>query len=90
MFSLKSDVPFEIIVYGTPAEEIGSGKVQLIEAGVFDDVDFCMMSHPAKYEIPQPKWIAIHAFTVVFTGIFLIFSAKINPIWYELLGARCP
>ncbi|MEM9397237.1 MAG: amidohydrolase [Pseudomonadota bacterium] len=33
--------------YGTPAEEGGSGKVYMVRAGLFDDVDFAMHWHPA-------------------------------------------
>src|SRR5262249_57837212 len=35
----------EIQVIGTPAEEGGAGKVKLMEAGVFHDVDAAMMIH---------------------------------------------
>lgn len=31
---------------GTPAEEGGGGKLKLIEAGAFKDVDACLMTHP--------------------------------------------
>ena len=42
-----SGVGGEIRVYGTPAEEGGSGKVYLAKAGVFDDVDAVVHWHPA-------------------------------------------
>jgi amidohydrolase len=35
-----------IVVIGTPAEEGGAGKVKLLEAGVFRDVEAAMMIHP--------------------------------------------
>src|SRR5207237_3083549 len=40
-------LPFagQIQVIGTPAEEGGAGKVKLMEAGVFKDVDAAMMIH---------------------------------------------
>ncbi|MGH7318407.1 MAG: M20 family metallopeptidase [Candidatus Rokuibacteriota bacterium] len=34
------------VVIGTPAEEGGAGKVRLMNAGVFRDVDVAMMIHP--------------------------------------------
>lgn len=37
-----------IIVLGTPAEELGIGKCELIKAGVFRDVDFALMVHPSS------------------------------------------
>lgn len=42
-----SGVDGEIRLYGTPAEEGGSGKVYLAKAGVFDDVDVVLHWHPA-------------------------------------------
>jgi aminobenzoyl-glutamate utilization protein B len=35
-----------IRVYGTPAEEGGSGKVYMVRAGLFDDVDAVIHWHP--------------------------------------------
>jgi amidohydrolase len=37
-----------IQVIGTPAEEGGGGKIHLIEAGVFADVDIALSSHPSS------------------------------------------
>lgn len=37
--------PGRIRLYGTPAEEGGSGKVYMVRAGLFDDVDFSMHWH---------------------------------------------
>jgi len=37
----------EVRVYGTPAEEGGSGKVYMVRAGLFDDVDVALHWHPA-------------------------------------------
>lgn len=36
-----------IRVYGTPAEEGGAGKVYMVRAGLFDDVDAVLHWHPA-------------------------------------------
>ena len=38
--------PGRVVVIGTPAEEGGAGKVRLLQAGVFGDVDVAMMIHP--------------------------------------------
>ena len=40
--------PGTIRVYGTPAEEGGSGKVYMVRAGLFDDVDIAMHWHPGS------------------------------------------
>lgn len=38
--------PGTVRLYGTPAEEGGSGKVYMVRAGLFKDVDFALHWHP--------------------------------------------
>lgn len=38
--------PGTVRLYGTPAEEGGSGKVYMVRAGLFNDVDFALHWHP--------------------------------------------
>ena len=38
----------EIRLYGTPAEEGGAGKVYMVRAGLFDDVDVVLHWHPSS------------------------------------------
>ncbi len=42
-------------VYGTPAEEGGSGKVYLTRAGLFDDVDVMLHWHPSDRNDASPS-----------------------------------
>jgi len=44
-----ADLPGRILVIGTPAEEGGGGKLRLLEAGVFADVDVALSSHPGSH-----------------------------------------
>jgi amidohydrolase len=39
---------FPVSVLGTPAEEIGMGKMPMIKAGAFKGIDFAMMVHPSS------------------------------------------
>ena len=39
----KHDIPGKIILLGTPAEEAGGGKIQLLERGAYDEMDACVM-----------------------------------------------
>ncbi|MBK9178220.1 MAG: M20 family metallopeptidase [Acidimicrobiales bacterium] len=48
-----------LLVLGTPAEEGGGGKVQLLRAGAFDGVDVAMMVHPADAELTAMTSVAI-------------------------------
>ncbi len=61
--AVMGELPGLLLVIGTPAEEFtgrlhipgtpdhqratGGGKIQMLEAGVFDDVDVCLMFHPS-------------------------------------------
>lgn len=41
--------------YGTPAEEGGAGKVYMVRAGLFDDVDAVLHWHPASVNAASPS-----------------------------------
>ena len=41
-------------LYGTPAEEGGSGKVYMVRAGLFEDVDAVLVWHPFDYNSADP------------------------------------
>lgn len=43
-----NDISGTIRLYGTPAEEGGAGKVYMVRAGVFDDVDAMLHWHPGN------------------------------------------
>ena len=45
---LKDQPSGTIRVYGTPAEEGGAGKVYMVKAGLFDDVDAVLHWHPGS------------------------------------------
>ena len=45
----RGGLPGRIQVIGTPAEEGGGGKLRLLEAGVFADVDVALSSHPGSH-----------------------------------------
>lgn len=50
----ESGQPGTIRLYGTPAEEGGSGKVYLVRAGLFDDVDTVLHWHGADRNAANP------------------------------------
>lgn len=45
---VANKVAGELRVYGTPAEEGGSGKVYMVRGGLFDDVDATLHWHPSS------------------------------------------
>lgn len=56
----SSPVPgFTIRLLGTPAEESGGGKVKLINAGAYRDIDACLMVHPVPISPGQPDLLGM-------------------------------
>ena len=51
----STGTPGTVRVYGTPAEEGGSGKVYLTRAGLFDDVDIVLHWHPSDRNVASPE-----------------------------------
>ncbi len=41
----KYNIPGTVRLFGTPAEELGGGKIKLLKAGAYDDVDVSLMAH---------------------------------------------
>ena len=58
----------KVVLFGTPAEEGGGGKVFMIDNGCFKDIDFCMMVHPTSEDILKPNTLAIDTLTVTYKG----------------------
>ena len=50
-FEFRLTMPCKVTVMGTPAEEDGGGKVDLILAGAFEDMDLVFMAHPAQQDV---------------------------------------
>lgn len=42
----RSGIKGRVRLLGAPAEENAGGKIELVNAGAFDDVDACLMLHP--------------------------------------------
>lgn len=57
-----------IIVLGTPAEELGIGKVELIKAGFFQEVDFAMMVHPSSKRQVIKSYLGLARVRFTFLG----------------------
>ncbi|XP_065175736.1 xaa-Arg dipeptidase-like isoform X2 [Sycon ciliatum] len=57
-----------VTLFGTPAEEGGGGKIHLINAGAFADIDVCLMVHPAAMNMLAPGCLSCIDGHAVFTG----------------------
>jgi len=65
---LGDDFAGEVRFIGTPAEEAGSGKVTMIEQGVFDDVDVALQIHPSDRTSAEIACLAITDVDATFHG----------------------
>jgi len=68
---LKKVLPPEaatILIYATPAEELGIGKIELIKAGCFDGVDFAMMVHPSSRRQVIKQFLGLEKIRFTFQG----------------------
>jgi len=57
-----------ILVIGTPAEEMGGGKIIMVKQGAFADVDIAMMVHPGVYNAATTQALACQVLEVEFLG----------------------
>ncbi|KAK2825985.1 hypothetical protein Q5P01_020199 [Channa striata] len=61
-------VPVKITVLGTPAEEDIGGKIELILAGAFSDIDLVFMAHPAQQDASFLPCVALNEVSVKYYG----------------------
>lgn len=72
----KTGKPGRVRLLGTPAEESTGGKVKLVDAGAYKDVDICLMMHPTSSSVypadvlgdAYDRTLAISGFRVTFQG----------------------
>ena len=65
---IADELDATIVVFGTPSEEGGGGKVDMINAGLFDDVHLSMMVHPWPTERLEAQCLAVVGFELTFFG----------------------
>jgi amidohydrolase len=66
--AVADELGVRVKVLGTPAEEGGGGKITMIDAGLFADLDFVMMVHPTPREVVDPELLACAQLSVRFSG----------------------
>ncbi|KAJ7253038.1 hypothetical protein B0H12DRAFT_1117157 [Mycena haematopus] len=67
----KFNISGKIQLLGTPAEEGGLGKVKLLDAGCYKEMDACLMCHPApgpKGSVSLSSCLAMERLTVEYFG----------------------
>lgn len=58
-----------IEVIGTPAEEGGGGKIELLERGAFTDLDLALMAHPAPVDVAEARPFAVTHWHIQYDGM---------------------
>ncbi|MCL2565939.1 MAG: M20 family metallopeptidase [Defluviitaleaceae bacterium] len=65
---IMNKLPGKLVLMGTPAEEVGGGKILMIQNGAFEGIDFALMAHPGRQNKLGGKSLAITDVTVEFFG----------------------
>lgn len=65
---MAEELGITVTVLGTPAEEGGGGKVDLIDAGALSGAAASMMVHPSPHDLLDPSFQARTSFTVEYYG----------------------
>ncbi len=66
--AVADELNLRVRVLGTPSEEGGGGKVDLINAGYFEDEHLALMIHPFPSERLDAVCLAVDHFDVIYTG----------------------
>ncbi len=65
----QSGLPMNVDIIGTPDEELTGGKIDLVNAGVFNDYDFAIMVHMDGVETrANSDFLALDDYRIVFHG----------------------
>lgn len=63
-----TELGITVEVIGTPAEEGGGGKIELLDRGAFTELDFALMAHPAPVDVAEAEPFAVAHWHVEYTG----------------------
>jgi amidohydrolase len=66
--SLGTELPGQVRILGTPAEEGGAGKEIMFRAGAFEGVDCALMVHPAGFNLGAMPCICRADVEVIYKG----------------------
>ncbi len=66
--AVKDLLPGRLVVFGSPAEEGGGGKIIMSQAGLFREIDAALIVHPASYTAVELAGLAIAKRDTIFHG----------------------
>jgi amidohydrolase len=59
LVGVADDLGLTVTVLGTPAEEGGGGKIEMLDAGAFDGIHFALMAHPGPADAMEIHPLAV-------------------------------
>jgi amidohydrolase len=65
---VADDLGLRVTVFGTPAEEGGGGKIEMLDAGVFDGVHLALMAHPGPADSMEIHPLAVAHASIRYRG----------------------
>ncbi|KAI9206325.1 uncharacterized protein BJ171DRAFT_497265 [Polychytrium aggregatum] len=64
----KFGIAAHLKVFGSPAEETTGGKIHMIKAGAFENVDLALMAHPGNADFVYAQYLALQGLHVSYHG----------------------
>ena len=65
---VAEELGLRVTAIGSPAEEGGGGKAELIDVGAFEGVHAALMVHPGPSDVAAPEVLAAQTLEVTYTG----------------------
>lgn len=65
---VAAEINATIVVLGTPAEEGGGGKINMLEQGAFNNIDVAALIHPGPVDVAHGEPFAVKHIEVSYTG----------------------
>jgi amidohydrolase len=65
---VADDLGLRVTIFGTPAEEGGGGKIEMLDAGLFDGVHLALMAHPGPADSMEIHPLAVAHALVRYRG----------------------
>lgn len=66
--TVADELDLTVEVFGTPAEEGYGGKIEMLDRGAFEGLEFAMMAHPAPVDVARAEPMAVAHWEVTFRG----------------------
>ncbi len=66
--TVADDLGLRVVLLGTPAEEGGGGKIELLARGAFEHAHLALMAHPGPVDVARAEAFAVSHVQVTYDG----------------------